>query len=270
RRGLELKDVAIAAAREAGKLMLDWRKDFPPGPVTMAYKGAKDVITEVDGLAEESIIKKIQQHYPQHNILAEESGDVTAGQSDSPYTWVIDPLDATANYAADLATSCVSIGLAEGEQVVLGVVYNPFRDELFVAERGKGAYLNDYRLSVGQQEQLQKSLVCFDLGYNEARALLQLRQATFLRPRVRTLRILGSSALSLCYVACGRFDLFFHRSLGPWDLAAGMLMVEEAGGILTNDQNQQISYKSKSVVTANPTIHRLFFEALQEYKEVTA
>jgi myo-inositol-1(or 4)-monophosphatase len=263
----KLKDVAIAAAREAGKLMLDWRKDLPPGPATMKYKDGKDVVTEVDGRAEQLIVGKIQQHFPQHNILAEEGGYVANTHNNSSlYTWVIDPLDGTANYAADLALSCVSIGVAEGEQVVLGVVYNPFRDELFVAERGKGAYLNDYRISVGQQEQLSTSLVCFDLGYNEARALQQLREATFLRPRVRTMRILGSAALGMCYIACGRFDLFFHRALSPWDLAAGMLMIEEAGGVVTDDQNQPTNYKCPGVIAANPTIHRLFFEQLKIYQ----
>lgn len=246
--------------------MLDWRKDFPPGPATMKYKDAKDVVTEVDGRAEQIIIGHIQRNYPDHNILAEEGGYVYPEQRNSPYIWIIDPLDGTANYAADLATSCVSIGVAEGDQMVLGVVYNPFRDELFVAERGGGAYLNGYKLSVGQQENLSKCLVCFDLGYNEERALQQLREAIFFRPRVRSMRILGSAVLALCNVACGRFDLFYHRSLSPWDVAAAMLIIEEAGGKVTDDKNQPTTYKSPGIVAANPVIHQQFFEALKDYK----
>jgi len=257
-----LKELAIAAAREAGKLMLDWRKDFAPGPATMKYKDAKDVVTEVDERAEQIIKGHIKARYPEHNILAEEGG-YTAGNSS--YTWVIDPLDGTANYAADLAASCVSIGLAEGEEMVLGVVYNPFRDELFVAEKGQGAYLNEYKLAVSQQTEISKCLVCFDLGYNEARAIQQLREAIFFRPRVRSMRILGSAVLALCNVACGRFDLFYHRSLSPWDVAAGMLIVQEAGGKVTDDQNQPTTYKSPGIVASSPLIHQQFFAALSEY-----
>lgn len=258
-----MKDLAITAAREAGKLMLDWRKAFPPGPATMTYKSAKDVVTEVDERAEKIIVGQIKANYPDHNILAEEGGYTTGT---SVYTWIIDPLDGTANYAADLATSCVSIGVAKGDEMVLGVVYNPFRDELFVAEKGGGAYLNEYKISVGQQTELNKCLVCFDLGYNEVAAVEQLKQATFFRPRVRSMRILGSAVLALCNVACGRFDLFYHRSLSPWDVAAAMLLIEEAGGKVTDDHNQPTTYKSPGIVVANPTIHQQFFEALGEYK----
>jgi myo-inositol-1(or 4)-monophosphatase len=263
-----LKELAIRAAREAGRLMLDWRKDFPPGPATMSYKSAKDVVTEVDRRAEELILNYIRKQYPDHNILAEEGGAITAEQGNSPYTWVIDPLDGTANYAADLATSCVSIGVAEGDRMVLGVVYNPFRDELFVAEHNHGAYLNDYKISVGQQTELNKALVCFDLGYNEQKAVEQLQQAVFFRPRVRSMRILGSAVLGLVNVACGRFDLFYHRSLSPWDIAAAMLIVAEAGGTVTDDHNRPTTYKNPDIVAANSTIHRQFFEALKEYQAI--
>ncbi len=256
----------MAAAREAGKLMLDWRKGFPPGPATMEYKDAKDVVTEVDERAEKIIIGHIKAAFPDHNILAEEGG-YHAAENASPYTWVIDPLDGTANYAADLATSCVSIGVAEEDEMILGVVYNPFRDEMFVAERGKGAYLNEYKISVGPESQLNKALVCFDLGYNEEKALQQLREAYFFRPRVRSMRILGSAVLALCNVACGRFDLFYHRGLKPWDMAAGMLIVSEAGGKVSSENNQPITYQSPSIVAASPVIHAQFFEALKEYNK---
>ncbi len=246
--------------------MLDWRQDFPPGPATMHYKSAKDVVTEVDTRAEALIISHIKKNFPDHNILGEEGGYHDPKNAGSPFTWVIDPLDGTANYAADLATSCVSIGLALADQIIMGVVYNPFRDELFVAERGKGAFLNQYPLSVSVEPDLNKALVCFDLGYNEAVAVEQLKQAVFFRPRVRSMRILGSAVLGLCNVACGRFDLFYHRSLSPWDLAAGMLLIEEAGGKVTDENGQPTSYLNPGIVAANPIIHRQFFEAKAEYK----
>lgn len=259
-----MKDIAIAAAREAGQLMLDWRKQFPPGPAKMDYKSAKDVVTEVDERAEEIIIGHIRSRFPDHNILAEEGGLKTGS---SRFTWIIDPLDGTANYAADLAASCVSIAAVEDDQTVLGVVYNPFRDELFVAERGQGATLNGQPIEVAKTEKLEKALVCFDLGYNEEKAVRQLKEATFFRPRVRSMRILGSSVLALVNVAVGRFDLFYHQSLSPWDLAAGLLILQESGAVTTDRSGGPAHYSKPSVIAANPQIHRLFMEGFAEYRQ---
>jgi fructose-1,6-bisphosphatase/inositol monophosphatase family enzyme len=260
-----LKELAIGAAREAGKLMLDWRKTFPAGPAAMDFKSAKDVVTVVDKQAEELIIGHISKAYPDHAILGEEGG-LVAGTEDSPYTWIIDPLDGTANYAADLATSCVSIGVLQGKIPVLGVVYNPFRDEIYIAERGKGATLNGQPIHVGQQTELNKALVGFDLGYNEAKAVYQLKEATFWRPRVRSMRILGSAVLALCHVACGRFDLFFHRGLYPWDLAAATLIIQEAGGVITDEDGQPADIYCPSIVTGNAALHKLYFETRKEWE----
>lgn len=257
-------EVAIAAAREVGQLMLDWRKDFPPGPARMEYKDAKDVVTEVDTRSEEIIVGHITRNFPAHHILAEERGEVS-GEENSPYTWVIDPLDGTANYAADLATSCVSIGLAQGEEIIMGVVYNPFRDELFVAEKGKGATLNGQPIRVFPTEKLAKALVCFDLGYNEEKALEQLRQALFFRPRVRSMRILGSGVLGLVNVAVGRFDLFYHQALKPWDVAAAIIILQEAGAIVTQSDGQPPNYLHPSIIAASPAIHQQFMQALDKY-----
>jgi myo-inositol-1(or 4)-monophosphatase len=258
------KDVAIAAARQAGQLMLDWRAGLPPGPAQMKYKSAKDVVTEVDTRAEALIIEQISQNFPDHNFMGEEGGNRTV--SDSPYTWVIDPLDGTANYAADLAASCVSIGLLQGQELILGVVYNPFRDELYLAERGKGAYLNDYKIGVGQEQAMAKALVCFDLGYNEEEAVKQLELATFFRPHVRSMRILGSAVLAICHVACGRYDLFTHRNLSEWDLAAGLIIAAEAGAIVTNGKGEPTNIYNKSIVVANATLHARYFELVKEFE----
>lgn len=257
-------EVAIVAAREVGQLMLDWRKDFPPGPAHMEYKDAKDVVTEVDTRSEEIIVGHIRRHFPDHHILAEERGE-EAGSSESPYTWVIDPLDGTANYAADLATSCVSIALAREDEVIMGVVYNPFRDEMFVAEKGQGTLLNDRPIRVYPTEKLEKALVCFDLGYNEEKAVEQLRQAMFFRPRVRSMRILGSGVLGLVNVAVGRFDLFYHQALKPWDLAAALVILQEAGAVVTQNDGQPANYLKPSVIAASPLVYREFMEALAVY-----
>jgi myo-inositol-1(or 4)-monophosphatase len=257
------KDVGIAAARQAGQLMLDWRANLPPGPARMEYKSAKDVVTEVDTRAEALIIEIISQNFPDHNFMGEEGGNRTV--SASPYTWVIDPLDGTANYAADLAASCVSIALMHRQELILGIVFNPFRDELFVAEKGMGAFLNDYQIRVGQEQNLAKALVCFDLGYNEEEAVKQLELATFFRPRVRSMRILGSAVLAICYVACSRYDLFCHRNLSEWDLAAGLLIAAEAGAIVTTGDGEPASIFKKSIVVANSSLHRQYFEVLKDF-----
>ncbi len=261
-----MKDVAIAAAYEAGKLMLGWRNKFPPGPAALNYKGPKDVVTEVDGRAEEIIIGHIRRSFPDHDILAEEGG-ARSGGGNSPFIWIIDPLDGTANYAADLATSCVSIAVAENEQTILGVVYNPFRDELFVAEAGQGATLNGQPIQVAPTASLDKALVCFDLGYNEEKAVRQLKEATFIRPQVRSMRILGSAVLGLVYVAVGRFDLFYHQSLSPWDLAAALLILQEAGATITDREGQPAHYNQPSIIAASPTIHRLFVETMRDFQK---
>jgi myo-inositol-1(or 4)-monophosphatase len=261
---LKEREVAIAAALEVGQLMLDWRKDFPPGPARMEYKDAKDVVTEVDTRSEAIIINHIRQSFPGHHILAEEGG-LQSGEADSAYTWVIDPLDGTANYAADLAASCVSIALAEGEEIILGVVYNPFRDELFVGEKGKGSTLNGQSIQVFPTQKLEKALVCFDLGYDEEKALEQLRQATFFRPRVRSMRILGSGVLGLVNVALGRFDLFYHQALKPWDLAAALVILQEAGATVTQNTGEPANYLQPSIIAASPLIHEQFMQALAEY-----
>ncbi len=260
------REVAITAAREAGQLMLEWRQKLPPGPAALHYKGPKDVVTEVDGRAEALIIGQIKAVFPGHHILAEEGG-VVAGEAASPFTWIIDPLDGTANYAADLATSCVSIGLARDEEMILGVVYNPFRDEMFVAERGGGATLNGQPIRVAPTATLDKALVCFDLGYNEEKAVAQLKEATFFRPRVRSMRILGSAVLGLVNVAVGRFDLFYHQSLSPWDLAAALMILEEAGATITDRNGDPAHFRKPSIIAASPQIHALFFEAFAEYKQ---
>jgi myo-inositol-1(or 4)-monophosphatase len=259
-----LKETAILAAREAGKLMLDWRQALPPGPAAVDYKSAKDVVTVVDKQAEDLIISHIRAKFPEHAILGEEGG-LLKGSAESPYTWVIDPLDGTANYAADLAASCVSIGLLEGNSSILGVVYNPFRDELFVGLKGGGAFLNDQPIRVSQQTKLEKAMVGFDLGYNEERALQQLREAAFWRPRVRTMRILGSAVLALCYVACGRFDLFYHGALYPWDLAAAAVILEEAGAVISNNNGEPLDIYQPSVVAGNSATHRLYFEGRKQF-----
>ncbi|NWJ48874.1 MAG: inositol monophosphatase [Chloroflexi bacterium] len=259
-----MKETAILAAREAGKLMLDWRQALPPGPAAVDYKSAKDVVTVVDKQAEDLIISHIRAKFPEHAILGEEGG-LLKGSAESPYTWVIDPLDGTANYAADLAASCVSIGVLDGNTPVLGVVYNPFRDELFVGIKGGGAFLNDQPIRVSREAILEKSLMAFDLGYNEERAIQQLREAAFWRSRVRTMRILGSAVLALCYVACGRFDLFYHGALHAWDLAAAAVILEEAGAITSNHMGEPLDIYQPSVVTGNPEMHRLYFEVRKQF-----
>ena len=260
----QAREIGLAAAREAGQIILDGRKGVAPGPAPVSFKGAKDVVTETDVQAETAIISHIEAAFPDHNILGEEGGSRDKG---SAYTWVIDPLDGTANYAADLATSCTSIALAHKaadgtESVVLGVVYNPFRDELFVGVRGQGATLNGQPLRVPPIDDLTNAIVDLDLGSKDAYGVTSLTRAAAIRHRVRTMRILGSAVLAMLYVGVGRFHAFYHPTLNPWDTAAALCICLEAGARVTGFDGLPANYRQPDIIVGAPGIYDQFMDAL--------
>jgi myo-inositol-1(or 4)-monophosphatase len=247
-------EVANEAVREAGEVIT---ARFA-GDKSISYKeGRSNVVTDVDLLAEERIIAVLRREYPDHGIMTEESDDI-AGRS--PYTWIIDPIDGTRNYAYGIPHFCVALALAREEEVVLGVIYDPMRGELFRAEKGCGAFLNDSPIAVSSRESLSVALVAFDLGYDPDIGQKMLKVAGALWPEVAAVRVMGSAALGLAYVACGRLDLYFHFSLYPWDLAAGIALIGEAGGAVTELEGQPVGIRSRTVVAANRTIHRDFID----------
>ncbi|MGC1377729.1 MAG: inositol monophosphatase family protein [Anaerolineales bacterium] len=234
-------------ARQAGRILYDgYEKDHQ-----VDYKGLIDLVTEVDHQSEDFLIGEVQRLFPGHHILAEESG---ALDGVGEHLWLIDPLDGTVNYAHGVPMFCVSIAYAYRKQVTLGVVYDPMRDELFTAERGKGSWVNGRPLRVSQTQDLQKSLLVTGFPY-ETWAMVRnnFDYFTKLAKLSQGVRRLGSAALDMCYVGAGRFDGYWEMAVKPWDVAAAGLIAEEAGAKVT-DVDGGANY-FQSVLGANPALH---------------
>ncbi len=249
-------------AREAGAILrAGYSKEH-----RVNYKGVIDLVTEVDHQSEDFLLAEIQGKYPDHHIFTEETGVI---QGSDQHTWYIDPLDGTVNYAHHVPIFSVSIAYAFRDELTLGVVYEPMRDEMFSAERGKGAFLNGKPLSASAATELQKSLLVTGFPY-DAWNTSQDNFANFVRFAKLTqgVRRLGSAALDLCYVAAGRFDGFWELSLKPWDVAAGGLICREAGARVTNvDGRDDFVSPPQSVVACAPAIHARMLEVLHQELE---
>lgn len=244
------KKIAVLAAKEAGLVL----KRNLGQKRKIGYKGVVNLVTEMDLYAEKIITSYIKKHFPKHNILAEEEMNL---EGDSSFRWIIDPLDGTTNYAHGYPIFCISIALQKGEKIILGVVYDPMRDELFLAEEGKGAKLNGQRIQVSSTPKLSQALLAtgfpYDLRESDKNNFDHFRNFGL---RVQAVRRAGSAALDLCYVAAGRFDGFWEMKLGPWDFAAGSLIVKEAGGKVTDFNGQPLSLFSPHVLASNGKIHK--------------
>ncbi len=229
----------------------------------VSYKGVIDLVTEIDHQSEAFLLGEVQKDFPDHHIFSEESGVI---QGDVEHIWYIDPLDGTVNYAHNIPIFSVSIAYAYKGVLTLGVVYDPMRDEMFLAERGKGATLNGKSIQVSSTTELQKSLLVTGFPY-DAWNTEQDNFANFIKfgKLSQGVRRLGSAALDLCYVASGRFDGFWELALKPWDVAAGGLICEEAGAHITNvnGKNDYIS-PPQSVIATTPGIHARMLEELQK------
>src|SRR6266699_6610972 len=220
-------------ARDAGRILLERQGRA----LQVSNKGDIDLVTEGDLAAEKLIIERIRSYYPRHAILAEESGASegalsAAGKSESK--WIIDPLDGTTNYAHGYPCFCVSIAVERAGSIEIGVVYDPLRDEMFAAERGHGATLNESRIRVSTVEDLNRAMVCTGFPYNVRERPDFAREFANFTMQAQAVRRDGSAALDLAYVACGRFDGFWEDGLNPWDVAAGVLLISEAGGRVTD------------------------------------
>lgn len=227
----------------------------------VGYKGVIDLVTEVDHQSEEFLLGEVQRDFPNHHIFSEESGVIHGNDED---IWYIDPLDGTVNYAHHIPIFCVSVAYASRGALTLGAVYDPMRDEMFLAERGKGAHLNGRPLRVSSTTELQRSLLVTGFPYT-AWDTPQDNFANFVKfgKLTQGVRRLGSAALDLCYVAAGRFDGFWEMALNPWDVAAGGLIAEEAGARVTNviGSADYIS-APQSVLACTPGIHARMLEEL--------
>jgi myo-inositol-1(or 4)-monophosphatase len=256
-RGTRLLNFAIQTARDAGRILADRMGRA----LQVSNKGDIDLVTEADLASEKLIIERIKSHYPRHGILAEESGATeVVGQSD--WRWIVDPLDGTTNYAHGYPCFCVSIGLARAGSLELGVIYDPIRDELFVGERGQGATLNDRSIRVSEVDDLNASMLCTGFPYNVRERPNFARDFANFTMEAQAVRRDGSAALDLAYLACGRFDGFWEDGLNAWDVAAGVLLIEEAGGRVSDFAGAPLSIYAPKVLASNGLIHDRMMQVL--------
>ncbi|MFN4217679.1 MAG: inositol monophosphatase family protein [Candidatus Bipolaricaulia bacterium] len=258
----DLKTIAIEAAHQAGKLL---RQNFRHSHRFELKSGFRDLVTEFDRRAEEIIVSLIRKHCPDHSILTEE-GSVHPTDT-SPYQWIIDPIDGTTNFAHGFPFFAISIALYHKDDALVGVVYNPIHDELFVGEAGQGAHLNGQPIRVSQTETLHESLVMTGFPYDERLIPQHLAWWERFARKTQTLRRLGSSALALSYLAAGRADGYWELDLKPWDMAAAVLIVREAGGKVTDLRGNALNLYGGEVLATNGRIHDTMIEILQGERE---
>ena len=255
-------NIAIKAARAAGKVII--RHMDRLDSLTVTSKGRNDYVSEVDRQAETEIIRIIHRAFPGHGILAEESAHEGQAPSARPdHTWIIDPLDGTTNFLHGFPQFAVSIALVHKGALDQAVVYDPIANELFTASRGSGAFFNDKRMRVSKAKQLEGSLLGTGFPFKEPHhvdSYLQMFKSLMLQ--TAGIRRAGSAALDLAYVACGRLDGFWEIGLKPWDLSAGALLIEEAGGVVTDFRGGADYMKSGNVVGGNHRIHQAILQAI--------
>lgn len=255
---------ALELAREAGEIQVARLRERH----RIEYKGEINLVTEVDRECEDLIVGGIRGAFPEDDILTEETPQELRG---APYRWIVDPLDGTTNYAHGYPVFSVSIALEREGELLFGVVYDPTRDELFWAQRGKGAYLNGERIAVSATSDISKALLVTGFPYDlKADPVNNLDHFLNLIMEAQAVRRDGSAALDLCYVACGRFDGFWELKLWPWDVAAGAIIVEEAGGMLSDLAGGPFDPYGLEIVASNGLIHDQMVRILRKGKRPTS
>jgi myo-inositol-1(or 4)-monophosphatase len=249
---------AMQTAREAGQILLDkfGRK------INISKKGETNLVTEADLASEKYIIERIRSYYPKHSILAEESGAAIV-EGTSTWKWIVDPLDGTTNFAHGYPCFCVTLALEHEGKIVVGATFDPTRDEMFSAEKGNGASLNNKQIRVSDTEKLDQALLVTGFPYDVSERDNFARHFTDLILKSRGIRRDGSAAIDMAYVACGRFDGFWEEGLNPWDVAAGVLFVEEAGGRVSYYDNSPFSIYQAPICATNGLIHTEMTDVLR-------
>lgn len=243
-------NIAVRAAREAGKIIA--RHTNKIDSLTITNKSRNDFVSEVDRMAEAEIISQLRRAFPDHGILAEESGVVKEGE----YQWIIDPLDGTTNFLYGIPQYAVSIGLVHKGRVVQAVVYDPAKDDLFTASRGEGSQLNGRRIRVTGRQSMENALLATGIPYRPDQDLpVFMRTLEAMVPDTAGIRRPGAASLDLAYVAAGRFDGFWEFSLSPWDIAAGVLLVQEAGGLVGDLAGGKDFLSSGDIVCGTPKVY---------------
>lgn len=243
---------AIETARDAGRVLLEKFGRIE----TVTKKGDINLVTEADLASEALIVERIRSYYPRHSILAEESGEAVVIGGDGEHKWIIDPLDGTTNYAHGYPCFCVTLALEHKGDVAIGVTYDPTRDELFAAEKGRGATMNGKPIRVSSTDELGNSLLVTGFPYDIKHREQFARHLTDFLLSSRGVRRDGSAAIDMAYVACGRFDGFWEEGLNPWDVAAGKLLIEEAGGLVTYYDGTKFNIYTPPIVASNGMIHQ--------------
>jgi len=242
-------EAAVECALDAGKIL----REEVERPPSIAYKGDFDLVTQADRRSEELIVTRLQKYFPDHAVAAEEG---TGKETGSEYRWHVDPLDGTTNFAHAYPCFCVSIALARKGQLLLGVIYNPIYNELFTAARGEGAFFNGKRIHGSKVTALKSSLLCTGFPNHNRGANPNFHFYWDFTLRSHGVRRDGSAALDLAYVAMGRFDGFWEFGLNPWDTAAGVVLVEEAGGKISDMQGHHYPLGGPSILATNGSIHQ--------------
>ena len=253
--------VASEAALKAGKIL----RENIGGTRQITYKGDINLVTEMDMRSEREVVRILRAAFPDHGIVAEEGTDIRNG---SGFTWIIDPLDGTTNYAHGYPCFSVSIALEQEGTIMAGVVYDPMREELFSAQKGQGAFLNEKKISVSVTDTLLKSLLATGFPYD--RKVSEKNNMNYFRDLLmasQEVRRDGSAALDLCSVASGRFDGFWELKLKPWDVAAGSLVVTEAGGMVTDLSGKKVDLHAEEILASNGRIHQQMVKIFQEAAE---
>jgi myo-inositol-1(or 4)-monophosphatase len=255
-----LINVMVKAARRAGRSL---KRDLGEiENLQVSLKGPANFVSAADKRAEEILYTDLTKARPGYGFLGEEGG-IREG-TDRSHTWIVDPLDGTTNFLHGIPQFAISIGLRRDDTMVAGVVYNPANDELYIAERGKGAFLNDQRMRVAGRKQLSESVIACGLPHiGRGDLALAHKELAAMMPRVAGLRRFGAASLDLCAVAAGRFDGYWERDLAPWDLAAGILMIREAGGTVSGMMGNEDPLATGDVICGNETIHRELVKLLK-------
>jgi len=257
-RATEFVTAAEGIAREAGELLMGYFVRH----VAVEYKGEADLVTAADRASEALIMDRLQARFPRHDVLGEEGARRETG---SDYKWYVDPLDGTTNFAHGFPVFCISMGLEHKGELIAGVVYDPTCAEMFAAEKGSGAYLNQRRIHVSNTARLRESLVGTGFPSHKRHQNPNIHFYHQITLRTHGVRRAGSAALDLASVASGRFDGFWEFNLNPWDLAAGVLLVEEAGGQVSGFFGQPFRLQDRDVVASNGLVHA---DLLREFKQI--
>lgn len=252
-----MKNTLIKASLEAGKIL---KENFEGNFKISSKDVVSNLVTEIDKKSEDRIIEIIKSDFPGHDIISEEAGSL---YQDSEFKWIIDPIDGTVNFAHSIPLTCVSIALEKKGEVILGAVFNPISGEFFISEKGKGAFLNDTAISVSKNGDFGKSLLVTGFPYDSSSykpdPVSVFKKFIMLDIPIRRL---GSAALDLCWTACGRFEGFWEYNLNAWDVAAGFLILTEAGGKVTNFKGETFSVYGKQILATNGLIHNNMLEVI--------